>query len=458
MTAAPPAVSPIALVTSSNQPAVNVTGPSTPTREYSACCASSAVDGEPASRRGSTSSSSHTSRNPVPPSCTSASSARTTPPGSGRATNRPRARISATSRAVAVIPASRPRLPSIPRTRFVSATVAVRQVATSHARRLRQRRPVASSSSPAPATSPIVAPVTPTVAGRSSVLRNGAPNARRGTGSTAVASVSRATSRVAHTIARTVAAPESGTTRSSTCSTTTPATLTGSAGRGGITPRASRERGRRPRPDPGAPRPGWHRTPPPGSVVRIRLVAIVLRRRLVAVVLRRLVAVVLRRLVRALRRRRPGRGLLRRLHDLDLVTDLQVLEPGLGVRGRQVDAARRRPLRVAAVEGDPAVGEEDRPRHRRGLPVRQPRLLALVVLLLEVHPERVPDRRLLARPARRDPDRPPDDLAVLDQPGPLRLEVDARPRADRARRTRHQRLAVCGDRGGRRPTGVGRRV
>ena len=64
---------------------------------------------------------------------------------------------------------------------------------------------------------------------------------------------------------------------------------------------------------------------------------------------------------------RSGPRLLRRLHDLDLVADLQELEPRLRVGVRQVDAACRGPGRIAGVEGDPAVGEEHRPRHRRGL-------------------------------------------------------------------------------------------
>ena len=158
--------------------------------------------------------------------------------------------------------------------------------------------------------------------------------------------------------------------------------------------------------------------------------------------------------VRGARRGRRGallaRGeLLGGLDDLHLVADLQVVEPGLGVDGFEVDAAPRRPVGAAAVERDPAVLEEHRPRHRGGLPVREPRLLADVVLLLAVHPQRVPDRRLLAVAAGGDLHRPAHDLAVLDQPGALRVEVDAGLRRDRARGARDERLGACGRRRGR---------
>ncbi|OLM12338.1 putative ABC transporter ATP-binding protein [Pseudonocardia sp. Ae505_Ps2] len=148
--------------------------------------------------------------------------------------------------------------------------------------------------------------------------------------------------------------------------------------------------------------------------------------------------------------RRAVRLDLLRRHDLHLVTDLQGVEPELRVLRGEPDAARRRGVGAALVEGDAAVLEEHRPRHRGGLAVGHRVLATLVELLLAVHPQGVADRGLLARAADGDRDGPVGDLPVGEQPGALRVEVDTGAGRDGARGARDERLVPEGL-GGRGP-------
>jgi len=156
-----------------------------------------------------------------------------------------------------------------------------------------------------------------------------------------------------------------------------------------------------------------------GSVVVVIVVAVV-----PAVVVTTVVVAVVAGAVVAGADRRVGRG-HRAVLDLHVVADLQEVEERQCVGGAEVDAAGRGPGRGTGVEGDAAVLEEHRVGHRRRLPVLQRELRARVVLVLAVHAEDVPGRRVLTLATGGDRHWAPDHLAALDQPSLLLTYVDA---------------------------------